>query len=140
MNGLRQSIDNLGGIFNVSQEWVNRWRSEQQPGDGVHSGVTNITPTIAHRVSNLWVEDATFLRIANVTLNYNIPERWLKSAKFIKNSRIYFTVQNLATFTNYSGGNPQGQSQVQPNVLNPGFDMTSYPLSRTASLGINLSL
>jgi TonB-linked SusC/RagA family outer membrane protein len=139
VNGLRQTVDNLQGFFNVSQDWVNRWRSPQQPGDGIHSGVITNTPSLGHRFSTLWVEDASFLRIGNVTLGYNIPEKWMKASHFISNARIYFTVQNLATFTKYSGGNPQGQSGSQTNVLNPGFDMTSYPLSRITSFGINLS-
>ena len=138
-NGLRQTVDNLQGFFNVSEEWVNRWRNEQQPGDGIHSGVITNTPSLGHRLSTLWVEDASFLRIGNITLGYNIPEKWMKATNVIRNARIYCTVQNLATFTKYSGGNPQGQSQSQTNVLNPGFDMTSYPLSRTVSFGINLS-
>lgn len=139
VNGLRQTVDNLQGFFNVSEEWVNRWRSPQQPGDGIHSGVITNTPSLGHRFSTLWLEDASFLRIGNVTLGYNIPEKWMQTSRFIKNARVYFTVQNLATFTKYSGGNPQGQSESQTNVLNPGFDMTSYPLSRTTSFGINLS-
>ena len=139
VNGLRQTVDNLQGFFNVSEEWVNRWRSPQQPGDGIHSGVITNTPSLGHRFSTLWVEDASFLRIGNVTLGYNIPEKWMKASHFISNARVYFTVQNLATFTKYSGGNPQGQSESQTNVLNPGFDMTSYPLSRITSFGINLS-
>ena len=139
MNGLRQTVDNLQGFFNVSKEWVNRWRSEEQPGDGIHSGVIHATPSLGHRLSTLWVEDATYLRIANITLGYYLPEELAKATGFIKNIRLYLTVQNLATFTSYSGGNPEGQSASQTNVLNPGFDMTSYPLSRTTSLGLNVS-
>jgi TonB-linked SusC/RagA family outer membrane protein len=139
MNGLRQTIDNLQGFFNVSKEWVNRWRSEAQPGDGIHSGVIHATPSLGHRLSTLWVEDATYLRIANITLGYYLPEEVARATGFIKNVRVYVTVQNLATFTSYTGGNPEGQSESQTNVLNPGFDMTSYPLSRTTSIGINMS-
>ena len=44
VNGLRQTIDNMQGIFNVQKEWVNRWRSPQEPGDGIHA---NGAPTCA---------------------------------------------------------------------------------------------
>ncbi|GAA4316205.1 TonB-dependent receptor [Compostibacter hankyongensis] len=139
MNGLRQTVDNLQGFFNVSREWVNRWRSEDQPGDGIHSGVIHTTPSLGHRLSTLWVEDATYLRIGNISLGYTLPGEMMKRTGFIKNIRVYLTMRNLATFTAYTGGNPEGQSQSQTNILSPGFDMTSYPLSRTVSAGINLS-
>ena len=139
MNGLRQSTDNLQGFFNVSQEWENRWRSREQPGDGIHSGVPILKPSWGHRVSTLWVEDASYLRIANVTLGYTLPENLVSRTGFIKGSRIYLTVQNLAMFTRYGGANPEAQAVNRDNTLAPGFDMTSYPLSRTTSVGIDLS-
>ena len=138
-NGLRQTVDNLQGFFNVSEEWANRYRSESQPGDGIHSGVITNTPSLGHRFNTLWVEDATFLRISNISLGYNLPEDSFKSSDFLKSTRIYLTVQNLATFTKYSGGNPQGHSAGVSNVLSPGIDIASYPLPRTISLGLNLN-
>jgi TonB-linked SusC/RagA family outer membrane protein len=138
MNGLRQTTDNLQGFFNVDRDWENRWRSTEDPGDGIHSGIPKVRPSWGHRVSTLWVEDASFLRIANLTLGYSLPEGLMKKTGFVRNSRVYLTIQNLAMFTNYKGANPEGQSVNQGNVLTPGFDMTSYPLSRTSSIGINL--
>lgn len=139
MNGLRQTVDNLQGFFNVSQEWARRWRSPEQPGDGRHYGVPKLTPSLGHRVSNLWVEDASYLRLANLTLGYTLPENLLAYAKVVKSGRLYASVQNLAMFTRYGGANPEGQSVHINNTLAPGFDMTSYPLARTTSLGVNLS-
>lgn len=140
MNGLRSTVDNLQGFFNVSKEWAaNRWRSPEQPGDGRHYGVPSYAPTWGHKVSDLWIEDATYLRIANLTMGYSLPEKWLKGTGFISNCRFYVTVQNLVMFTNYSGANPEAQAVNVNNTLAPGYDMTSYPLARTASLGINLS-
>jgi hypothetical protein len=139
VNGLRQTVDNLQGFFNVSKEWVNRWHSPQDPGDGIHYGIPNTTPSLGHRMNTLWIEDASYLRIANLTLGYNLPANWMKRTGFMNGARLYVTVQNLATFTKYGGANPEGQSVNINNTLSPGFDMTSYPLSRTISGGINLS-
>ncbi|MCL4484278.1 MAG: TonB-dependent receptor, partial [Bacteroidetes bacterium] len=138
MNGLRQSVDNLQGFFNVSKEWINRWRSPENPGDGLHYGVPKLMPSFGHRVSNLWVEDASYLRISNITFGYSLPEKLLKLSGFINGCRLYATVQNLAMFTKYGGANPEGHSNAVNSTLAPGFDMTSYPLARTMSLGINL--
>lgn len=139
VNGLRQSIDNLQGFFNVGEEWVNRWRSVDNPGDGRHYGVPPLTPSLGHRMSDLWIEDATYLRISNITFGYSLPQQLMRKTGFIKVCRFYLTAQNLATFTKYSGANPEGQSVNQSSVLAPGFDMSSYPLSRTTSIGINLT-
>ncbi|KAA0992173.1 TonB-dependent receptor [Dyadobacter aurulentus] len=139
MNGLRQTVDNLQGFFNVSQEWTNRWKSAENPGDGRHYGIPKLTPSLGHRVSSLWVEDASYLRISNVTLGYSLPDQLMKATRFIKGARIYATVQNLAMFTKYGGANPEAQNASVSNTLAPGIDMSAYPLSRTVSGGINLT-
>ncbi len=138
MNGLRQTTDNLQGFFNIDRAWESRWRSADNPGDGIRSGIPQVRPSWGHRVSTLWVEDASYLRIANATLGYTLPRKAMEKLKFVKNGRVYMTVQNLAMFTNYTGANPEGQAANQNNTLVPGFDMTSYPLSRTTSIGLSL--
>lgn len=139
VNGLRQTVDNLQGFFNVSEEWLNRWHSAQVPGDGKHYGIPNTTPSLGHRMNSQWVEDASYLRIANVTLGYTLPAEWMKRSGFMNGGRIYITVQNMAMFTRYGGANPEAQSVNINNTLSPGFDISSYPLSRTISAGLNLS-
>lgn len=139
MNGLRQTVDNLQGFFNVRREWVNRWKSSEDPGTGMLYGVPKLTPSWGHRVNSMWVEDAGFLRIANVTLGYTLPGHITERTKFISSCRLYLTVQNLAIFTRYEGANPEAQSRNLNNTLSPGYDMSSYPLSRTSSIGLNLS-
>ncbi|SOE21024.1 TonB-linked outer membrane protein, SusC/RagA family [Spirosomataceae bacterium TFI 002] len=139
MNGLRQTTDNLQGFFNVSKVWVDRWKSPEEPGAGNLYGVPKLTPSWGHRVNTLWVEDATFLRISNVSLGYTLPEDLVKKTNFVKSCRIYLTGNNLVTYTKYSGANPEGQSRNIDNTLSPGFDMSSYPLARTTSVGLNLS-
>lgn len=139
MNGLRQTTDNLQGFFNVSNVWVNRWRSADNPGTGMLYGVPKLTPSWGHRVNTLWVEDASFLRVANVSLGYSLPEVLVRKTGFINSCRFYLTLRNLAMFTRYKGANPEGQSRNIDNTLSPGFDMSSYPLARTTSVGLNLS-
>lgn len=138
MNGLRQTTDNLQGFFNVDHDWENRWRNRDEPGDGIHSGIPKVRPSWGHRVSTLWVEDASYLRISNLTLGYSFADELFNKGKFLKNARVYISIQNLAMFTQYKGANPEGQSVSTGNVLTPGFDMTSYPLARTTSIGINV--
>ncbi|WP_080054207.1 SusC/RagA family TonB-linked outer membrane protein [Spirosoma aerolatum] len=138
MNGLRQTVDNLQGFFNVREEWVNRWRSSDNPGTGMLYGVPKLTPSWGHRVNTMWVEDASFLRIANLSLGYSLPDKLVRKSGFLEGCRLYMTIQNLAMFTRYEGANPEGQSKSIDNTLSPGFDITSYPLARTTSFGLNL--
>jgi TonB-linked SusC/RagA family outer membrane protein len=135
MDYMRQGTSFLWGKTNLSKEWLNRWISPEQPGDGMHSGVCTGSENWTWKVNSLWVEDATFLRISNVSFSYTIPNHWLDKSKIVKNCNLYFMIQNLATFTNYSGANPESLSVT----LDPGWDCSSYPLARISSLGVNLS-
>jgi TonB-linked SusC/RagA family outer membrane protein len=83
------------------------------------------------------VEDASFLRINNLTLGYNLPQSILKRAK-IKNFRIYGTVNNLAVFTKYSGYDPEVNTR-RGSPLTPGVDYSAYPRSKAYIVGVNLS-
>ena len=139
MNGLRQTTDNLQGFFNVSKVFVNRWRSAANPGDPLLYGVPKLTPSWGHRVNSRWVEDASFLRVSNVTLGYSIPSSFVQKSKLFESCRLYLTCRNLAMFTKYTGANPEAQSRNIDNTLSQGFDMSSYPLATTTSLGLNLS-
>lgn len=139
VNGLRMATDNLQGFFNVGAEWANRWRSPEQPGDGIHAGVVSQTPSLGHRLNSSWVEDASFLRIANLTLGYSLPSSILKKTSFISGVRAYCSIQNLYTFTNYSGANPESKQSGIDNTLSPGLDNTSYPLARTTAFGLQVT-
>ncbi len=94
-------------------------------------------PNANARVSDRYVEDGSFLRIQNVTLGYTLPKRWLDKTKVISGLRAYFTVQNMYTFTKYSGYDPDigGHSN---NALLTGVDNGRYPVPRTYMLGLKL--
>ena len=134
VNGLRQTIDNMQGIFNVQKEWVNRWRSPQEPGDGIHAN----GPQLVHRLNSLWLEDASYIRITNLTLGYTLPQSFLQKNKVIKHVRFYASAQNLLTITNYKGANPEGQASNVNSTLSPGIDNNAYPLPRNITVGINV--
>ena len=86
-------------------------------------------------VSN-YIEKGSYLRIQTLTLSYNAPLS--KTSRVFKNSLIYFTVQNLYTFTGYSGYNPEVGSYGQDN-LSLGTDLNPYPPARTFIAGIKMT-
>jgi TonB-linked SusC/RagA family outer membrane protein len=138
-----QYLLNIDGIFNVDRKVLNRWRSEANPGDGM-TPTTNGSRVIYRDINSSWVEDASFMRIQNITLGYRISEKWLEKSKVFKGARLYTSVQNLATFTKYSGSNPEvSRNTISGNAVSsalvPGEDFTNYPLPRTFILGVNFT-
>ncbi|MEC3881648.1 TonB-dependent receptor [Parapedobacter sp. 10938] len=134
MNGVRQTTDNLQGLFNIGKEWVDRWRGPENPGDGMHAA----GPQIVHRVNTLWLEDASYLRITNLALGYTLPTGLFNGSDVFKRFRVYVSAQNLATFTKYKGANPEGQASNVDNTLSPGFDFNAYPIPRVITAGLNV--
>ncbi len=88
------------------------------------------------RMSDRWLEDGTYLRIQNVTLAYNFPRRWLQKAS-IQSLKLYVTLQNLYTWTNYSGYDPEiGAFNQSAGMQN--YDMGRYPTPRMYIVGLNI--
>ena len=82
--------------------------------------------------SSKYLEDATYLKLDNLTLTYNIP----LENRYIKGARVYVTGQNLLCITGYKGVDPE----VSLGGLSPGIESTSYyPRTRTFTLGVNLN-
>ncbi|MDQ3846643.1 MAG: TonB-dependent receptor, partial [Bacteroidota bacterium] len=79
----------------------------------------------------------SFLRVNNVTLGYTIPTGTLQRIK-ISALRVYATVNNLATFTNYSGYDPEVSTR-RSDPLTPGVDFAGYPRTKTWVFGANIT-
>ena len=90
------------------------------------------------RMSNIFIEDGTYVRIKNLAIGYTLPKTLLRKVG-IENVRVYFNVQNLYTFTKYNGYDPEVGSYNQ-NVLLRGVDYARYPSQRIFTFGLNLSL
>jgi TonB-linked SusC/RagA family outer membrane protein len=82
------------------------------------------------------VEDGSFLRLKTVSLGYTLPKSLLNNIK-VKSLRVYASAQNLFTWTNYSGADPE--VNVKRTALTPGFDYSAYPRARTITFGAGVS-
>lgn len=127
----------MEGNQNQMKSVLNRWQSEANPGDGWTPRTNSLTTGQNNAVSSRWVEDASFIRINNLTLGYTLPLN-LANRLSMQRARIYFSIQNLATITNYSGYNPETSYQ-EDNVLAPGTDYGAYPLARSFTFGVNVT-
>ncbi|WP_321287372.1 TonB-dependent receptor [uncultured Sunxiuqinia sp.] len=98
-------------------------------------GNANIVPTA-------WaIEDGSYLRLQNLTLGYTLPKIISQKAS-IQKFRVYATVTNLWTLTNYTGYDPEVSSPVRSSStsgLTPGVDYSSYPKSLSWTFGINVT-
>lgn len=82
------------------------------------------------------IEDGSFIRLNNITVGYTLPVKKLANMHMSK-LRFYFTANNLAVLTGYSGYDPE--VSVRRSGLTPGLDYSAYPKSRTFIFGINAS-
>ena len=94
------------------------------------------------RVQRWWlhswaVEDGSYFRLNNLTLGYTLPKNIVAKAK-MSSLRVYATVNNLATFTNYSGYDPDVTAR-RSDPLTPGVDFAAYPKARTWVFGVNVN-
>ncbi len=127
-----------GNYKAVSSLFSNYWKSETEPGDGQTFRPTYGAYQGNNPVISSWlVEDGSFIRIKNLTLGYRLPT--LFGAKVIKNARAYVNVQNLHTFTTYKGYNPEVNTVEGTDNLTPGMDFGTFPLTRTITVGLNLT-
>jgi TonB-linked SusC/RagA family outer membrane protein len=84
------------------------------------------------------VEDASFLRVQNISVGYTLPKNFVRKL-FIENVRVYFTGYNLFTFTKYTGADPEVDTSSKKNAMTPGVDYAAYPKSRSFVGGINVT-
>ena len=117
-----------GGVSNgnYSNDVIGRWSG---------FGTSNTMPRLAlndpngnNRVSDRFVEDASYLRMKNIRLAYSIPVKWA-SYMTLKKAQVYASAQNLFTITNYSGMDPE---------VGGGVDIGFYPQARTFLIGATI--
>jgi TonB-linked SusC/RagA family outer membrane protein len=134
----RQDVPNN----NYQTEWLDRW-SESNP-NGNYPRVTTNDTNNNTRPSDFYVEDASYVRLRNLQLGYNLPTSILQKLK-MSALRIYISGDNLLTVTGYSGFDPEVGTAFNSNngtfnILDTGIDKGFYPQMKTFAAGINVSL
>ena len=109
--------------FNQSRDMLKMWK---KPGD-----ITDIPSLATENVFDTRVlQNASFLRLKNLTLSYSLPQQWMQATRFFDSVRIYATARNLFTATKYKGGDPEKDGNISL-----GF----YPGTRQYMLGVEVS-
>ena len=119
-------------MANYTSEILGRWT-----GEGTSNRIPRVTNSnINWLFSDLYVHDGDFLRLSNLTLGYNFAP--IMKQNWCSQCRLYFQVQNLATFTKYNGMDPEIGYGTSDWVS--GIDVGYYPRPRTFLIGVNLTL
>ncbi len=154
-NATKQSLSPYALFQNVPSEFGNNYYHLIDPNTGqATTNLIRLQELNPNESSSLWslsntntgyitypssyyVEDGSYLRIAQITLGYTLPKEFL-SKIMVTNARLYFTMNNVATITGYSGYDPEVPAASGVTVT-PGYDNSTYPRSRSYVLGINLT-
>ena len=133
---LRSTNNDSNMADNLSQKLVyGSWRGE---------GTSNFLPKLNNlkninfmTMSDIWLEDADYVKIQNITLGYDFTNIW-KNSPFSQ-LRLYFAAQNLFTITGYSGMDPEmGADGGYSYGWAAGIDNGFYPNPRTYMVGVNI--
>ena len=118
--------------FNQFASYVDRWTPENPTNKNHRAGGAG---PVAY--SSRVIEDGSFLRLKSVALGYSLPTKQIKKIG-IDGLQIIVSANNLFTWTNYSGLDPE--VSVRRSILTQGYDYASYPRSRVISFGVNMKL
>nr|WP_319268592.1 TonB-dependent receptor [uncultured Draconibacterium sp.] len=134
VNGHAYWIQTSGILSNYSTDRLDRWTADN-PSANEPRMVSN-DPNQNWRFSDRYVEDGTYVRLRNVQLGYTLPKDFVEKMK-LSNMRIYVSADNLLTFTDYSGWNPEIASYG--GALGGGVDYATYPVPVIINGGVNLT-
>ncbi|WP_426058833.1 SusC/RagA family TonB-linked outer membrane protein [Hymenobacter sp. B1770] len=132
---------------NLLDQMSNRYRTIEADGtpittlgrlQEVNQNASIWTPTRNYFLHSWAIEDGSFLRVNNITMGYSLPKA-LTTRAHVQQVRFYVTLNNLYTFTKYTGFDPEVNTR-RATPLTPGVDYAAYPRSRALLFGVNLSL
>ena len=137
LNFSKASLVNMGGdiLTNQSVDALRRWQKE---GDITDIPKYEFGSTLNNLHSNRLLEDASYLRLKNVSIGYSLSPKIIDRL-MLSQVRVYASATNLWTLTKYSGSDPE-VSTLDGSTAAQGIDYFTLPQVRTISLGINVTL
>jgi TonB-linked SusC/RagA family outer membrane protein len=136
-----------GGFYSNNGNWfdnntINQMERWQNPGDHTYVPQARLGQCNGCRASSRYISDGSYLRLKTISIGYNFAEKSLNRLK-IHNARIYIIAQNLLTFTNYNGWDPEVGTEALANSfananLFQGVDLYSAPQAKTYAIGLDI--
>lgn len=123
---------------NYYKAMVNRWRSEEEPGDGYHYKLTVNLDGYEKQPSSYWIVDGSFVRLKSLTLGYTFTPALLEKIH-LGSVRAYFNGLNLFTIKNSPVFDPENYNGGATQANRRGVAHSPYPTAKVYSLGLNVS-
>jgi hypothetical protein len=138
-NNVRVITEGMIRFFNAGTQVLNAW-TPTNTNTNIPRAITG-DPNANSRVSTRFLENGSYLRLKNISLGYNFAPRQLSSwtRGTISSFRIYVAGQNLLTFTDYSGYDPEVGNRTGFNNLTNGIDYAVYPQPKTVQVGLQVN-
>jgi TonB-linked SusC/RagA family outer membrane protein len=133
-NASRIETEGMLDPKNQSADVLRRWKTP-----GQNTDIPRAVPDNANnsRISTRFVEDGSYMRVKSATLTYMLPASWIRRVNFA-GARVYITGENLLTFTDYKGFDPEVNYAGGANTVQ-GIDFGTYPQTRNIIFGLNLT-
>lgn len=130
-NDMYRAYERNANYTNKFRNVLGRWTGEGTTNNARLPRYTFVDANNNARVSDRYVEDASFIKIKDIQLGYTLPSSLIKNV--FKTMRVYAQVRNAYTFTKYSGFDPE----LGGGILDTGIDRGSYPQARTFAVGLD---
>ncbi len=124
---------------NYLKQLNNRWRSEEEPGDGYHYKIKVDTDGFEKTPSSFWLNDASYFRLKSLTLGYSLPQHVLSRIR-LNTARVYLNATNLFTHKKSPVADPEAFAGNADDATRRGVNSNTYPAAKVISLGINIGL
>jgi TonB-linked SusC/RagA family outer membrane protein len=126
-------LESFDGLRNNSTAALNRWTPANPTNDYPRA---NADPRRSNTLSDVQIEDGSYVKVRDITLSYNLNQTMLDKLK-LSNVKFFMSAKNSFVFTNYSGYDPE-VNRFSEDPLRSGVDYGSYPTSRIFTAGINV--
>jgi hypothetical protein len=131
-NAMRRSLESMSTLYNQSSATLNRWQMEGQQTNMPR--VAYGDPSGNNLFSDRWIEDASYLRMSDLTISYNLNHPvW----GVFRSASVWLTGENLLTLTHYLGADPEFAYSYDPSLR--GFDYGKTGQYRTVKLGFTMN-
>ncbi|MGQ1891074.1 SusC/RagA family TonB-linked outer membrane protein [Thermophagus sp. OGC60D27] len=125
----------FNGLSALSQSWT-PYYTDTDVSSRVYQSVYGTAPT-GNQIDSRFVEDGSYLKLKTMVVGYTLPDKLVKRIH-IQKARIYVSGNNLYTWTNYSGYDPD-VSVGKYGALTPNLDYSAYPQSSSVEIGIDIN-
>jgi TonB-linked SusC/RagA family outer membrane protein len=130
----RFGLESFDGLRNNSTAALNRWTPTNPTNEYPRA---NADPRRSNTLSDIQIEDGSYLKVRDITLSYSLRQNILDKLK-LSNVKLFLSAKNSFVVTNYSGYDPE-VNRFGEDPLRSGVDYGSYPTSRIFIAGLNIT-